>query len=78
MIRKHQRVVFTFHTTTDAMAMESLCKTQNLGGRMIPVPGEITADCGLAWCAAPEQEEVLMNALRAAGIPVQGVYRLMI
>ena len=76
MIRKQQRVVFTFHTTTDAMAAESLCK--GLGGRMIPVPGEITADCGLAWCAAPEQEEALMKALRTAAIPVQGVYRLMI
>ena len=76
MIRKQERVVFTFHTTTDAMAAESLCK--DLGGRMIPVPGEITADCGLAWCAAPEQEETLNNALYAAGIPVQGVYRLMI
>ena len=78
MIRKQQRVVFTFHTTTDAMAMESLCKEKNLGGRMIPVPGEITADCGLAWCAAPEQEAILTDALFAAGIPVQGVYRLMI
>ena len=76
MIRKQERVVFTFHTTTDAMAAESQCK--DLGGRMIPVPGGITADCGLAWCAAPEQEETLTNALLAAGIPVQGVYRLMI
>ena len=78
MIQKQKRVVFTFHTTTDAMAMEALCKAENLGGRMIPVPGEITADCGLAWCAAPEQEETLTNALLAAGILVQGVYRLMI
>ena len=71
MIRKQERVVFTFHTTTDAMAAEIQCK--DLGGRMIPVPGEITADCGLAWCA-----DILTNALCAAGIPVQGVYRLMI
>ena len=78
MIRKQERVVFTFHTTTHAMAMESLCKKKNLGGRMIPVPGEITADCGLAWCAEPQSEDILTNALRAAGIPVQGVYRLMI
>ena len=78
MIQKQKRVVFTFHTTTDAMAMEALCKAENLGGRMIPVPGEITADCGLAWCAEPEQEEILNNALYAAGILVQGVYRLMI
>ena len=78
MIQKQKRVVFTFHTTTDAMAMEALCKAAGLGGRMIPVPGEITADCGLAWCAEPEQEEILNNALYAAGIPAQGVYRLMI
>ena len=76
MIRKQQRVVFTFHTTTDAMAAEIQCK--DLGGRMIPVPGEITADCGLAWCAEPQLEEVLRSALNTAGIPVQGVYRLMI
>ena len=78
MIRKQERVIFAFHTTNDAMAVESLCKQKHLDGRMIPVPGEITADCGLAWCAAPEQEETLTNALLAAGIPVQGVYRLMI
>ena len=76
MIRKQERVVFTFHTTTDAMAAESQCK--DLGGRMIPVPGEITADCGLAWCAEPQLEEVLRSALNTAGILVQGVYRLMI
>lgn len=78
MIRKNQRVVFTFRTTTDAMEMESLCKARELGGRMIPVPGEITADCGLAWCAEPEWEEALRAAARAAGISFQGVYRLMV
>ena len=78
MIRKQQRVVFTFHTTTDAMATENLCKEKKLGGRMIPVPGEITADCGLAWCAEPQLEEALRCALNSANIPVQGVYRLMI
>ena len=78
MIRKQERVVFTFHTTTDAMAMESLCKEKNLGGRMIPVPGEVTADCGLAWSAGPGLEEALTNALNTAKIPVQGVYHLMI
>ena len=78
MIRKQERVVFTFHTTTDAMAMEALCKAAGLGGRMIPVPGEITADCGLAWCAEPGLEEILSDTLKTAKIPVQGVYRLMI
>ncbi|MGN0775660.1 MAG: DUF3343 domain-containing protein [Candidatus Ventricola sp.] len=78
MIPKKAKVVLTFHTTTDAMAMESLCRKQNLGGRMIPVPGDVTADCGLAFCAEPGMEETLIQAANAAGIPCQGVYHLMI
>lgn len=78
MIQKKAKVVITFHTTTDAMAMESLCKVRDLSGRMIPVPGVITADCGLAWCAEPQMEEALLGAIKAAGIPFQGVYHLII
>ena len=78
MIQKKPKVVFTFHTTTDAMAMESLCKDQKLDGRMIPVPGSITADCGLAWCAEPQSEPMLLAAMNTAGIPYQGVYHRMI
>ena len=78
MIQKREKVVITFHTTTDAMAMESLCITRQLPGRMIPVPGAITADCGLAWCAEPELTQTLLEAIQAAGISYQGVYSLMI
>ena len=78
MIRKQQRVVFTFHTTTDAMAMESLCKARSISGRLIPVPGVLSADCGLAWCAEPKMEEILLEGAKSAGIPIQGVYFLMI
>lgn len=78
MIQKQAKVVITFHTTTDAMAMESLCKAQGFHGRMIPVPGAITADCGLAWCADPQMEETLLHAMETAGLPYQGIYSLMI
>ena len=78
MIQKKAKVVITFHTTTDAMAMESLCKARSISGRMIPVPGAISADCGLAWCAEPQMEETLLNAMKTAGIPYQSIYNLMI
>ena len=41
--------VITFHTTTHAMAYEKKCMEENIPGRIIPVPREITAGCGLAW-----------------------------
>ena len=49
MRMKETRQVVTFHTTTDAMAMEAAGKETGLQGRLIPVPRTITAGCGLAW-----------------------------
>ena len=56
---KTLKLVVTFHTTAAAMAMEALCKAQNLPGRLIPTPRELTADCGMAWCAPLDAEETL-------------------
>ena len=43
MIKKTEKVVITFYTTTDAMAMEQVCKEGCVDGRLIPVPRTITA-----------------------------------
>ena len=51
---KTLKLVITFHTTAAAMAMEEFCKEENVPGRLIPVPRELTADCGMAWCAPVE------------------------
>ena len=56
---KTLKLVVTFHATAAAMAMEALCKAQNLPGRLIPTPRELTADCGMAWCAPLDAEETL-------------------
>lgn len=59
MIKRQEKLVITFYTTTAAMAMEKICKEQGADGRIIPVPGSISADCGLAWCAKNESEDAL-------------------
>ena len=43
MRKKELKLVVTFHTTTDAMAMEKACKEAGAPGRLIPVPREISA-----------------------------------
>ena len=78
MIKKQERLVITFYTTTAAMAMESLCKANGADGRLIPVPGSITADCGLAWCAKNESEDVLLALMVQHNITPQGIYHCMI
>ena len=53
MIAGKIHLLITFHTTAGAMAMEKRCRAAGLAGRLIPVPREITADCGLAWRGEP-------------------------
>ena len=58
---KKEYVIFTFHTTAAAMATEKLCQERS-----------ITADCGIAWAAPPEERERIENE---PGLPeIAGVY----
>ena len=57
MREKKQWLIVTFYTTSAAMAAEKACEQAGLPGRIIPVPREITADCGLGWRTAPENRE---------------------
>ena len=78
MLQKKLCLVVTFDATAAAMAAEKYCLERGVPGRLIPVPQEITAGCGLAWKAEVEQEEAVTAALEAAGIPYSGVHRVVI
>ena len=68
MRQKKKALVVTFSATSDAMAMERYCLAHELPGRLIPIPREIHAGCGLAWKTLPEEKEHFMSALEDAGI----------
>ena len=76
MLKKKPTLILTFVTTTQAMAVEKFCAQQNLPGRLIPVPREITAGCGLSWKARPEEKDSLLTALAEAGLQWERDYIL--
>ncbi|WP_458408246.1 DUF3343 domain-containing protein [Anaerotignum sp.] len=78
MIKKEMKLVITFHTTTDAMAMEKACKETGADGRLIPVPRSISAGCGLAWCANLESEGALRKLMEEKGIVPQAVQECLV
>ena len=53
---KELRIIVTFETTTAAMAFESEAKKRQIGGRLIPVPREITSGC--------EEKEQIYNLIQ--------------
>ena len=78
MIKKVPRLVITFYTTTEAMAMEQVCRANHADGRMIPVPGNISADCGLAWSADPDSEDALLALMTENQLRCQGIYHCLV
>ena len=78
MRKKELKLVVTFHTTADAMAMEKVCQELRVPGRLIPVPREISAGCGLAWCAPLEAQERVESIMRENGIEQDALHECMV
>lgn len=76
MLPKSKALILTFKQTVSAMAAEDFCRTKGLPGRLIPLPREISAGCGLCWKAPPEAEETLCAALAEAGLRWDRAYVL--
>lgn len=78
MREKKPHIVLSFNTTTQAMAAEKYLKENDLPGRLIPVPREITAGCGLAWKAPLEDKDLVLNAMTEAGLVWEAATELML
>ncbi len=73
---KTPALVISFANVTEALAVERYCQANGLPGRIIPIPREITAGCGLAWKAAPEDREALSAALDREALKYSGIYTI--
>ena len=57
MRAKRPYIVLSFGSTVAAMAWEKRCAEKTIPGRLIPLPRELSAGCGLAWRMLPEDWE---------------------
>lgn len=75
---KKEYMVITFATTTSALAMERSCEEKSIPGRLIPVPREITAGCGLAWRIPIEEYEKYKEHIANLQISIEGQFELLL
>lgn len=68
MREKELKLIVTFHTTAEAIAMESACKAEAVPGRLIPVPRQISSGCGLSWSMPVEWKEELDSFMSSHGL----------
>lgn len=78
MIReKTMKIIAAFPTTTDAMRMQMAADAAELTGRLIPVPEQISAGCGIAWCSDVELRSKVEFVIKENGIAVQQYCEMM-
>lgn len=76
MRQKKPTLFFSFSATEGAMAAESTCRKHGVPGRLVPVPREITAGCGLAWMSDPEQKDRILDFFRQQNLSWEGCHVL--
>ena len=76
MRKKTKQLVTTFSTTTAAMAMEKRAQVMGIFGRLIPLPSEISAGCGLSWKTKPEKKEKMLVFLEEEKLKWEAMYEL--
>ena len=76
MRKKTKQLVITFSTTTAAMAMEKRAQEMEIVGRLIPLPSEISAGCGLSWKTKPEEKEKMLVFLEEEKLKWEAMYEL--
>ena len=72
--QKKQWLIVTFYTTSAAMAADKVCQQNGVPGRIIPVPREITSDCGLGWRTEPEVRGQVEKLFTDLGLEVDGYH----
>lgn len=75
---KEPKIVLTFRSTTDAVAAEDYFMEKEIPGRIIPVPRDISASCGLAWCGSVETAGDIEHAKLLGRVRIEGTFNLML
>ena len=68
MRQSREFLVITFSETTDAMAAEKLFAEKGIPGRIIPIPRQLSAGCGLSYKTELEWKTGAEKILEEAGI----------
>lgn len=76
MLKKEEKILVSFDSTTSAIAMEKVCKQNNIDGRIIPLPKMISAGCGIAWISPISIKDKICDVLKQNSIIFNEIYEI--
>jgi hypothetical protein len=72
--REAKGLVFVLYSIHNVMKAEKVLKSHGIAFDTIPVPKEISSDCGMAILAASPDKHRVRKVLEKSGIDIKGIY----
>jgi len=76
MMDKPTYGIVLFYSTSAAIRAEKMTKGAGLKVKLIPVPRQLSSDCGISLRFEWDQADVVRSALEAKGVETQGIHRI--
>ena len=76
MRRRRRQLLITFSTTMAAMELEQRAAQRGIAGRLIPLPAEISAGCGLAWKCELTMRREMLDFMQTENLHWEMLYEL--
>ncbi len=71
---KGEYTVILLHATSHAIRAEKLLQGADIPCKLIPVPRQLSSDCGVCVRVARSDREMAQAVLEAAGLELDGVH----
>jgi bacterioferritin-associated ferredoxin len=69
-----QYAVIIVYSTSHAMRIEKLLQEMRIACKMIPVPRQISSDCGVCVRILQSDVEAARQAIEAAKVEIEGIH----
>lgn len=76
MLKEELKAVVTFFTSSEAMALEKVCKKNNIKGELISAPRKLTSDCGISYAADIEERQKVEELLKNNNIEYDKIFEI--
>ncbi len=69
-------IVILVYSTSYALRIEKVLVGAGISCKLIPVPRQISSDCGVCVRIARADREAALAAVETAGVEIEGVYEI--
>jgi hypothetical protein len=73
-MHKDRFAVILVHSTSYAIRAEKVLNTAGISSKLIPVPRQLSSDCGVCVRIKRADAQTARQALEEAGVEVEGIY----